>query len=138
MRKYQHWVEEKNNPTHQEKKSELRGPFRRFCRLHIPLAQVIRQRNIKELAFNDGLGFKSRCRTLDKCNHFEDDMVRWTDAALRRNHTILHVIDIYFESASFAYVCWQCLQVDRLLVHDVHRSSRLKLVKPEALESTVI
>ena len=40
--------------------------------VNVPLTQVIRQRNIKEKAFNDSLGFKSRCRTLDKCNHFEN------------------------------------------------------------------
>ena len=46
--------------------------------VYIPLAQVISQRNIKEMAFNDSLGFESRCRTLDECNHFEM-VVRWTD-----------------------------------------------------------
>ena len=39
--------------------------------VYIPLAQVIRQRDFKKSAFNDSLGFKSRRRTLDECNHFK-------------------------------------------------------------------
>lgn len=49
---------------------------------HIPLAQVICQRNLKEKAFSDSLGCKSRCRTLDECNHFAVILKK------KENHTI--------------------------------------------------
>ena len=48
--------------------------------VYIPLTQVIRQRNINETAFSDSLSFKSRCKTLYKCNHFEMIVtVLWTE-----------------------------------------------------------
>jgi hypothetical protein len=60
----------------------------------IPLTQVIRQRNIKEKAFNDGLSFKSRCRTLDKCNHLVmivlGDLDRREIEEILRNHTVIN------------------------------------------------
>jgi hypothetical protein len=63
--------------------------------VYIPLAQVICQGNLKEKAFSDSLGCKSRCRTLDECNHFAVILKR-----KKKSHDL-------FESAFFAYVYYR-------------------------------